>query len=222
MGKVGYLPDISGTFVHWRMKYLDGIDTGNWGMVSLGLHNMNGSLDVEYRLPISTDIWKDRQDGYIVWECGNCTETIKKTINEGDEDEEKISEEVPTRSKRNQVLVFKERNNLVISMLTNKLTRKLWRCRLCKNIASVAQVKAKLMKYPEPHYRTCIYDEPIRPLTGLQRRRGTYPREMIAWSKAFSKELEHQLALYRLEYIRITGSDMDDSGSGAYIDKGGN
>lgn len=221
MGKVGYLPDISGNFVHWRMKYLDGIDTGNWGMVSLGLHNMNGSLDIDYRLPVSTDVWKSKQDGYVVWECGSCTEIIKQKVNEGEEDEQIIEKKIPTRSKRSEVLIFKERNNLVISLLTKRPSRKLWVCPKCKTVSSVSVVKAKLMKYPEPHFRTCIYSEPVRPMTGLQRRRGTYPREMIAWSKTFSKELEHQLALYRLEYVRVNGKDMDDTGGG-YVDKGGN
>ena len=67
MGKVGYLPDISGTFVHWRGEYIRGRQFGDWGMASLGLHNMNGALEEDYRLPIDSDMWQEKEGGYITW-----------------------------------------------------------------------------------------------------------------------------------------------------------
>jgi hypothetical protein len=48
-------------------------------------------------------------------------------------------------------------------------------------------------------------------------RRGNYPTLMRKWTRLFSFELEHQLAVYRLEYIKRNGVDMEDSG---YQDKG--
>ncbi|MCH7967559.1 MAG: hypothetical protein IIB02_09145 [Thaumarchaeota archaeon] len=97
-------------------------------------------------------------------------------------------------------------------------TRKIWICGKCKNEAPVLDVDEKLSKHEEPFYRGCIRVEPVRPITGLAIRRGSYPAQMRSWCVDFSLELEHQLAVYRIEYINQTGHDMEDSG---YQDKGG-
>lgn len=217
--KAGYLPDISGVFQRWRQHYLEGLEARpnpNWSQVSLGLNNMNGSLDEDYRLSISDRDWETRADGYIVWDCQNCTTPQEKIINKGEDKEYKKFVDMPTRSKRSDIRIYEEKCNSIIKLLTGVKTRKMWICPKCNNIASIASVKATLLKYPEPHYRDCIYSEPVQPLTGLQTRRGSYPQQMKVWAKHFSHELEHKLALYRLEYIRQHDEDMEFM----YKDKG--
>jgi len=221
MTKVGYLPDISGNFVRWRMEYLRGISMNDWQMAALGLHNMNGALDADYRLPISTEKWNEKQDGYVVWSCTECTTGVNHIYNEGEENQYSKVIQVPTTSKRKDIHIFIERCTDVIALLSGKTQREMWICPKCDNISSVTDVQKKMMKYPEPHFRGCIYAEPTRPLTGLMRRRGTYPRQMRAWVKFYSLELEHQLALYRLEYIKVNGHDMEDGGSSGYDERGG-
>lgn len=197
---------------------MDGLAQGDWAMVSLGLHNMNGALEEEYRLPINTRDWETQEDGYIVWDCPHCT-TKEKRISNEDEDEEQITYvDVPTRSKKSDIIIFEETNDLVLSLLSGKEDRKMWICPKCKAINSVDMVEATFMKYPQPHYRGCIYEEPQLPLTGLMRRRGSFPNRMRVWAKCYSMELEHKLALYRLEYIAQHGNDMEFS----YQDKGDN
>lgn len=210
MGKSGYLPDISGIFVRWRQHYLEGLEISKWGAVSLGLNNMNGALDEEYRLPINTKKWGELEDGYIIWECGFCTMDKEKIVNKGKENEKKKIIQVPTVTKREDVTVFEEICSDIISILSGHKKRKMWICPSCKNMASVESVESALVRYAEPHYRGCIYKEPTRPLTGLMRRRGSYPEQMKEWAKSYSVELEHQLALYRLEYIAQHGMDMGD------------
>ncbi len=209
MTKSGYLPDISGNFTRWRQYYLDGLGDETWPRVALGLHNMNGALDEEYRLPVSDKGWIEKEPGYIVWDCPNCTELKKITVNKGKENEYKKEVEIPTRSKRSDITIFEEKCDDVVSLLSGMTKRKMWVCPVCKNTAPVFSVKATLLKYPEPHYRECIYSEPERPLTGLKRRRGSYPEQMRIWAKNYSHELEHKLALYRLEYIKQHETEME-------------
>lgn len=218
MPKSGYLPDISGNFTRWRMEYREGMDSGNWAKASLALHNMNGSLDAEYRLPINTELWQSQQDGYVVWECTKCTTEQKIIENKGEEDETEKIIEVPTRSKKDEIRIFEERCSPVIQLLAERKSRRMWECPKCGEIAPVRSVSSKLLKYPAPHYRGCIYEEPEAPKTGLMRNRGAYPTAMRKWTKNYSIELEHQLAIYRLEYIRQHGEDMEDAQG--YKDKG--
>lgn len=212
MAKSGYLPDISGTFNYWRDKYNKGIESGNYDSASLALHNMNGSLDLDYRLPISSKEWGEKEDGYIVYECKECTETEMKTMNKGDEDEYEKEIEIPSRFKRTEIKIYTEECNEIVRLLIGSKTRKMWICPKCDNHSSVSSVEKTIVEYKSPNFRGCIYKEPDRPITGLQRRRGIYPNLMKQWCKNYSIELEHQLAVYRLEYIRQTGHDMEDSG----------
>lgn len=181
-----------------------------WRDVALGLHNMNGALDEDYRLPINTKEWNSKDDSYIVWICDHCTTTKKVRVDPDDPDNKKMKEiQVPTQSKREDIRIFTERCSQVVRILSGHKTRKMWECPKCKTVASVDTARLKRIKYAEPHYRGCIYQEPELPLTGLERRKGNYPEEMRKWAKYYSMELEHQLALYRLEYIKEHGVDPE-------------
>lgn len=219
MPKSGYLPDISGVFMYWRTVYRDGLKTGNWSDVSLGLNNMNGSLDEEYRLEVSNSQWEEMAESYIVWSCPHCTVEEEKIVNKGKDNEYVKTIQVPTESKREDIRIYTEHCDQETQYITGERTRDMWICPACNQSSSVAGVKATQISFPFPHYRNCIYKEPQMPLTGLKRRRGTYPQEMREWAKYYSQELEHKLALYRLEYIKQhEGEDMafnwEDKGDG--------
>jgi hypothetical protein len=216
-GRAGVLPDLSTTFVYWRKKYIDALESGQWDVMSLALHNMNGTLEVEYRLPISNEKWDSQKDSVIVWKCNSCTTTETKVINEGEDDEYIKEIEVPTVSKRDDIKIFDQYSSQVLLVLTQQPIRKMWMCPKCETISSVEDVKSAEMKFEAPNFRGCIFEEPQRPPTGLMRRRGIYPTSMRRWGTAYSKELEHKMALYRIEYISQHQHDMADSG---YQDEG--
>ncbi len=215
-GRAGVLPDLSTTFVFWRKKYIDGLESGRWDQMSLGLANMNGTLEVDYRLPISSEDW-NTQNNVIVWKCNNCTTTETKIVNEGEDDQYSKEIEVPTISKRGDIRIFEEICSSEDVILSGKKIRSMWVCPSCENVSSVDSVKSAVMKFKQPNFRNCIYEQPQRPLTGLAMRRGAYPEEMRKWGTCYSEELEHKLALYRMEYISQHGHDMEDSG---YKDEG--
>ncbi len=196
------------------------MDVNNWDSASLALHNMNGSLEVDYRLAISNELWYDKKSSYIIWKCKNCTTKKTITVNKGEEDEKEKEVEVPTCSKREDITIFDQRCNGIVEICTGSKTRQMWECPKCETVQPVANVEAEMLKHTEPFYRGCIYSQPIKPITGLMRRRGAYPEQMIKWCTAFSIELEHQLAIYRFEYISQHGHDMADS-IDDYKDKGG-
>lgn len=207
----GYLPDVSGVFGSWRDSYKKAMASGDWDLASLSLHNMNGALDVEYRLPISTEIWIRNKEGYVVWKCKFCTTTETKVINQDQDDEYTKEIEVPTITKAEDVKTFEERCDFETQVLLHQISRRVWSCSKCKGVQPCLTVETKMFTHQRPHYRGCIYDEPIKPRNQMMQRRGSYPANMREWCVNYSKELEHQLAIYRLEYIKINGEDMADS-----------
>ena len=212
MARSGYLPDLSGVFTTWRDSYRKAMVSEDWDNASLSLHNMNGALDVDYRIPISSPMWEEKREDYIIWKCNNCTTTETKTINKGEDDEYTKEIELPTCSEFKDIRIYDERCDLTTEILTGKKSIEMWDCPKCKQSATVSQSKKEMMKYPRPHYRSCIYDEPIKPNGGIAIRHGVYPTQMEIWCRNYSIELEHQLAVYRLEYISKMGHDMEDSG----------
>ena len=212
MPRSGYLPDLSGVFTTWRDAYRKAMVSEDWDNACLALHNMNGALDVDYRLPISTKMWEEKREDYIIWKCSNCTTTETKTINKGEDDEYTKDVQVPTCSELKDIRIYDRRTSFLDEVLSGKTSETMWDCPKCKNPETVAQSKKEMMKYPRPHYRTCIYDEPTKPSGGIAIRHGVYPTQMETWCRHYSIELEHQLAVYRLEYIAKMGHDMEDSG----------
>ncbi len=211
MGKAGILPDLTSTFSYWRKTYDDALISGRWSSMSLALHHMNGALEIEYRIPISSKLWDEQKDGYIVWKCNSCTTPETKVINKGEDNEYTKEIEVSTCSKRKDIQIFSERCSDVVRVLSGLHTRKMWICPKCQNISSVKSVESQVMEYKQPHYRGCIYEEPDRPKTSLLINRGTYPKTMRNWGRSYSIELERQLAVYRIEYISQHGHDMEDA-----------
>lgn len=210
MGRSGYLPDLSGVFTTWRDAYRKAMISKDWDTASLALHNMNGALDVDYRLPSSTKLWEEKREDFIIWKCGNCTTTETKTINKGEEDEYTKDVQVPTCSEFKDIRIYNQRCDLITETLTGKKSIEMWDCPKCKQPATVAQSQKEKREYSRPFYKTCIYDEPIKPNGGIIASHGVYPAKMSAWCRHYSIELEHQLAIYRLEYIAKMGHDMED------------
>lgn len=211
-GKAGFLPDATSTFAYWRKIKDDAIFTGDFDKASFALHHMNGALPLEYRIQTNDELWNNQKDHYIVWKCNNCTTTEQKTINEGADDQYIKDVEVPTTSERKDIRIYEENCSQYVAILLGKSKRDMWVCPKCKNVASVDSKETQLRRHDLPHYRDCIYSEPQRPFTGLERRRGIYPKMMRIWGTKFSIELERKLVLYRIEYAPAEAMEAMESG----------
>ena len=62
----------------------------------------------------------------------------------------------------------------------------------------------------QPFYRKVVPSPPTKQI-GLQNR-FHFEQEFKEWFYNFLEELQHQLARYRIEYIKLNGHDMADSG----------
>ena len=101
------------------------------------------------------------------------------------------------------------------SFIHSQKTQNVWFCTECKNenIESKTNIYKEIL--PNPYYRKVVPSPPVQQF-GLQNR-FNFEYDFRIWFFNFLKELQHQLALYRIEYVSATGHDMGDTG---YIDKG--
>ncbi|MBC8501912.1 MAG: hypothetical protein H8D35_02155 [Nitrosopumilus sp.] len=214
--KSGYLPDIVSKFGKLYDSYRKHMESGNWVEASLSLHLMNGALDINYRIPISTRLWESKRESWKLWECNNCTTTETRIINKGEDDESSEDVEISSSFEKKDVKIFTEKCSAQVAILSGKKKREMWICPKCENITSVTSTLKRLQKHENPHYRGCIYDEPITPKTGLMRNRGAYPTAMRKWCTSYAKELEHRMMIYRVEYQKA----HPDEDYGDYKDEG--
>lgn len=178
------LPDINAAWVKERTYFFTCRDMHNWSGMILALYAMNALLPDEYRITVNTRKYDNLIEAKIGYICNYC------------------KEEIPEAS----IEIKKCLAPLVVSYIAQSETRTFWPCPKCNKenlISQTRQIKETLEK---PYYIKVVPEPPERK-RGIQDRR-VYPLELQKWSGIFFQELEHQLGLYRAEYI----NQLEDEG----------
>lgn len=193
MGKAGYLPDISSAFSFWREFAVNNILRKEWKGAESALYNINSLLDSAYVVKVNTREYKELIKNNTYWKCGACGE----------------------KTPQSEIKVFDAVLPIVKSMITGNNTESTWFCVKCKSQNLEIYTIKIIEEIDQPSYRKCVQSPPILKI-GLYNRM-VYETEFKAWFYNFLEELQHQLSLYRVEYVGQHGHDMVDSG---YVDKG--
>lgn len=193
MTKGGYLPNIAEKFGRWETEAIKSLGERNYEQASACLHFLNALLTEEYLVTIDDDQYAKQMNELVVWECRYC----KKEAQGKD------------------IKVF---DRLLSDMDANALghtTEKSWRCVDCLKSQPVSGVGVVLTRVKNPFYPKFMYAEPRLGL-GLEMKY-SYPPAFRKWFYRFLEILQHQLAIYRIEYKSINGQDMTEP---EYQDKG--
>lgn len=193
MGKAGYLPDISSAFSFWREFAVNNILKKEWKGAESSLYNINSLLDSAYVVRVNTREYLELVKNNTYWKCGTCTEKTPQA----------------------QIKVYDIIVPIVKSMLIGNNTETTWFCMHCKKPNIEANTIKIIEEQEQPSYRKIVPSPPTIKI-GLHNRM-VYESEFKAWFYNFLEELQHALALYRVEYVGQHGHDMVDSG---YVDEG--
>lgn len=101
------------------------------------------------------------------------------------------------------------------SVVLCQKTEPIWFCKKCKKPNLEINTTKIIEEIDQPSYRKVVPAPPVQRI-GLHNR-FVFESEFKAWFYNFLEELQHQLALYRIEYVAQHGHDMGDS---AYVDEG--
>lgn len=178
------LPDINAAWVKERTYFFTCRDMHNWSGMILAIYAMNALLPDEYRITVNTRKYKDLSDAKIGYVCNHCKEEIPE----------------------NMIKIRKAIAPLIISYVSQAQTVIFWSCPKCNKenlISQTRQIKETLEK---PYYLKVISEAPERK-RGIQDRR-SYQTEVLQWSGIFFQELEHQLGMYRADYV----NELDEEG----------
>ncbi|KAF6247502.1 hypothetical protein C6990_03340 [Nitrosopumilus sp. b3] len=188
MGKSGYLPDISSGFTFWRSYAVNCLKDKDYNGATSGLHNINALLTEDYIVSVDTEAYNKQTEENIFYECGFCKkETAVSNIQVC------------------QILLSPTDSIISKQKTTNK-----WRCPECEKWVSQQRTNIIKDKLESPYYRRVVPECPTHSI-GLGDRLN-FSSKFDKWFYNFLEELQHALALYRIEYIAQNGEDMADLG----------
>ena len=178
------LPDINAAWVKERTYFFTCRDMHNWSGMILALYAMNALLPDEYRIMVNTAKFEELTEAEVKYLCNFC------------------KKEIPEPS----IEIKKVLAPLLVSYLSESESKIFWSCPECKKENLISQTKLIKETLEKPYYLKVISEPPERK-RGIQDRR-SYQMDLLKWSGIFFQELEHQLGLYRAEYI----NEMDEDG----------
>ncbi|MBC8501709.1 MAG: hypothetical protein H8D35_01110 [Nitrosopumilus sp.] len=188
MGKSGYLPDISSAFAFWRSYAVNCFDHKNYNGATSGLHNINSLLTEDYIISVDTNKYNTQTAENIFYHCGLCGKEIQSS-----------------NVKVSDILLTPEEQ-----IISGKKTIKKWRCVVCGKWVALHRTSIIKTRNESPYYRRVVPECPTHTV-GLADRLN-FPPMFGVWFYNFLEELQHALALYRIEYIAQNGEDMQDIG----------
>jgi hypothetical protein len=215
MGKSGYLPDISGRFNQWTGYAVKQLQVKNYEGAIGALDNMNSLLDEEHRITVDTDEYFRKLASEKFYLCNFCTESRQHIENPEEDPEDHIITKIkiPTEVNYSEIKVFDRTCDYMESVMTSQRTRKAWICPKCKSTNMMKDTKVIQAEHDEPFYIGIVPEPPMRTSTN----RIGFDRRFRRYFNIYSKELEHALMNYRVDYIKDHGEDMADR---QFVDKG--
>ena len=181
------LPDINAAWVKERTYFFTCRDMHNWSGMILALDAMNALLPDEYRITVNTRKYDDFIEAKIGYICNDC------------------KKEIPENMIKIKVAIAP----LIINYISNSKTMTFWSCPECHKENLMSQTKLIKETLQKPYYLKVVPEPPDRK-RGIQDRK-TYPMILLKYSALFFQELEHQLGLYRAEYVNELDEDTQDA-----------
>lgn len=214
-GRAGVLPDISGIFNYYRALADKYLLSRNYRGCIAALDNSNASLGEGYIITKDEDAYQKLSRERRVFQCGHCTMQIDKVVNQGERNEHTKQKTIPTEVPASDIKVFEYLLPAFDEFVTGKKSVNVWRCPECDELNMRAGSNIIKLKTLNPFYTDIIGLEPRRGY-GLATRQ-THDLQSIKYCHLYMRNLTHQEALYRQEYITKNGHDMVEA---VYQDKG--
>jgi len=181
------LPNINASFIYYRSQSVKAYTLRDYNMSALSLHNMNALLTEEYRIEINDKKYYEKIKEHTLFICNKCKSEIP---------DEQVSIKTVELPFLEQVLCQVSQHNV-------------WICPECDNHNPQIDSDKKKLKREQPFYLKVIPNCPQKKANDIRTRSG-FDGRFASWMANFSEELEHQIALYRQEYTRQHGEDMDE------------
>jgi len=207
--KAGFLPNISENFGYFRQLAINQMEKKQFVSASSSLYNLNACLGEDYLVTISTIKHNQAVKDRSAYQCNYCTMSLKKIINQGEENEHTKEIQVPNEIPISKIKIFDMIIPLVDSIVCGNKTMKIWMCPECGKENNMMDTKKIVPQNVDPFFLKVVPNSPIK-LTGISNRLG-FNEKFQNWFNNFLEEINWQEVLYRKEYKNQHGFDMEES-----------
>lgn len=180
------LPDINAGFVRYRNYGIQCMEQKNYNGVVTALNGINALLPEEYRVEVNTDKYLESIQEKTLLVCEFCNGEVS------------LSDIKPIKL----FLPY------VIRFISNEEHQTVWECIKCHGINKLKDSKRITETHQQPYFNKVVPVMPKRK-DGLQTR-SKFHVNFTEWFVKFLEELEHQLGLYRKEYVPIDEIEAEE------------
>lgn len=178
------LPDVNAAWVKYRSYYLTCTEQEKYTNATTALDSFNALFPDDYRVEIDTQKYNKAVQTKLIVNCNYCA----------------------VQFNRNEIKVVELLAPTIIKTIIDTESEEVWFCPKCNKPNKLLNTRMIKTVYDEPAYFKVVPKPPLRK-NGLQSR-SHYKFEITKWLDTYVVELEHQLGLYRKEYM--SQQDMDE------------
>jgi hypothetical protein len=185
------LPDINTAFVTYRREVIRALNYYNYSNCVGALYALNALLPKDYRVQISSSKYTEKTQTDVIVFCKECKQ----------------------EHKRNSIQVYDLKTTLLIQILSQAKSKKVWDCPSCGCENSLAKTEMAQTVLKQPFFLKVVSHPPERQ-DGLMDRK-SYHSEFSKWVWQTLHELEERMAQFRDdnwqkgEESDIEGGDID-------------
>ena len=199
------LPDLNTQWIMAKREAWTAIKNENWNALFGALFDINAMLpkdkDRNYQIEISDTKYNNAIKQDLIYICKTCSENCKHcTSGEG---------ECKAEIKKNMVKIEDVKTDMLVSVLTNNQTERIWICPKCNQSNLLSNTKIIQTVLKEPYFLQIVPNPPSRK-DGMMDRRN-YPKIVTRWALNFMNELSYQMSRYRLEYKPKEQDDLSEA-----------
>lgn len=195
------LMDLNTSAITYRKEIIMNLKSKNYAMCFGALNAINGILFDQYRVKVSTAEYKLALQNAKTAACAFCTSETFDT-----KSGKSISK--PTEHDYYTLKFYSLMLPNVARILADHEYDKVWDCPKCGKSNKLKDTKIFRNTLQKPYFLKVVPDAPERK-DGIMDR-STYDKKIKSWILDYLGELEHQMALQRIEYIPKGGETTDD------------
>ena len=203
-----HLPDISIRYNIYSGSLISSVSNSrrDWNLISFNVNSLNTLLTSKYTIPISDEMWESRHYIQQTRSCKHCHTKKFRTITDEEGNSSKEYYEDRTEVPVNEIRIFDEKVDYVVSILINSKSRKVWICPQCKETNLVSETPKTNKEYQSNATFGVIYEKPKYSLAV----RSSYDRLCMQWLTCFLREIDMGLMAFQKEYFDQHQSGMKE------------
>ena len=206
--KSHFLPDISIRYNIYSGALISSVSNSrrDWDLISFNVNSLNTLLTSKYTIPISDELWEERNYIMQTRTCKHCSSKQYRTVTDEEGNQSKEYYEEWSKIPIKDIVTYEDRVDPVVAVLIGKKSRLSWDCPKCKETNLVEESPVSNVRYGSNATFGVIYEKPIYNITI----KSSFDKLCMKWLTCFLREIDMGLMAFQKEYFDQHQSGMKE------------